>query len=89
MEKHELGLVTSTCTKYCNVLLHECTRCTRTLHLLTNVEAAVRQTSVVEAPIILKQLLGLRNSRLVSEHEVDVGMSFGKLVPLGRLQEVV
>jgi hypothetical protein len=26
MEKHELELVTSTCTMSCNVLLHDCTR---------------------------------------------------------------
>jgi hypothetical protein len=26
MEKHELELVTSTCTMPCNVLLHDCTR---------------------------------------------------------------
>jgi len=29
MEKHELELVTSTCTMYCNVLLHDCTRHSR------------------------------------------------------------
>jgi hypothetical protein len=35
MEKHELELVTSTCTMYCNVVLQDCTRHTRTLPLLT------------------------------------------------------
>jgi hypothetical protein len=36
MEKHELELVASTCTMSCNVLLHDCTRHTRTLPLLTD-----------------------------------------------------
>jgi hypothetical protein len=36
MEKHELELVTSTCTMSCNVLLQDCTRHTRTLPLLTD-----------------------------------------------------
>jgi hypothetical protein len=36
MEKHELELVTSTFTMSCNVLLHDCTRHTRTLPLLTD-----------------------------------------------------
>jgi hypothetical protein len=47
MEKHELELVMSTCTMSCNVPLQECTRHTRTLPLLTYLEATVRQTSVV------------------------------------------
>jgi hypothetical protein len=38
MEKHELELVKSTCTMLCNVLLHDCTRHTRTLPLLTNLD---------------------------------------------------
>jgi hypothetical protein len=36
MEKHELAFVTSTCTMSCNVLLHDCTRHTRILPLLTD-----------------------------------------------------
>jgi hypothetical protein len=36
MEKHELELGTSTCTISCKVLLHDCTRHTRTLPLLTD-----------------------------------------------------
>jgi hypothetical protein len=36
MEKHELELVTSTSTMSCNVLLHDCTRHTRTLTLLAD-----------------------------------------------------
>jgi hypothetical protein len=36
MEKHELELVMSTCTICCNVLLHDCTRHTRILPLLTD-----------------------------------------------------
>jgi hypothetical protein len=47
MEKHELAFVTSTCTMSCKVLLQDCTRHTRTLPLLTDLEAAARQTSVV------------------------------------------
>jgi hypothetical protein len=35
MEKHELELVTRTCTMSCNVLLQDYTRHTRTLPLLT------------------------------------------------------
>jgi hypothetical protein len=46
-EKHELELVTSTYTMSCNVVLHDCTRHTRTLPLLTDLEAAVRHASVV------------------------------------------
>jgi hypothetical protein len=34
-------------------------------------------------------LLGLMNARWVSVHEVDVRLSFSKLVPLGRLQEIL
>jgi hypothetical protein len=37
----------------------------------------------------MKQLLGLKNARWVSVHEVNVRLSLGKLVPLGRLQEVL
>jgi hypothetical protein len=47
MEKHELAFVTSTCTMSGNVLLQDCTRHTRTLPLLTDLEVAARQTSVV------------------------------------------
>jgi hypothetical protein len=43
-EKHEFELVTSTCTMYCNVLLHDYTRHTRTLPLL---RIAVRLTTMV------------------------------------------
>ena len=88
MEKHELELVTSICTMSCNVLLHDYTRHTRTLPLLTDIEAAARQTSVVYAPL-MKHLLGLRHARWVSVHEVNVSTSLGKLVPLGRLQEIL
>jgi hypothetical protein len=38
MEKYELEFVTSACTMYCNVLLHDYTRRTRTLFLLTDHE---------------------------------------------------
>jgi hypothetical protein len=38
MEKHKLDLATSTCTVSCNVLLHDCTRHTRTLPLLRDLE---------------------------------------------------
>jgi hypothetical protein len=37
----------------------------------------------------MKQLLGLRNARWVSVHEVDVRLSLDKLVPMGRLQEIL
>jgi hypothetical protein len=40
MEKHESELVTSICTMSCNVLLHDCTRHTRTLPLLTYLEGS-------------------------------------------------
>jgi hypothetical protein len=33
--------------------------------------------------------MGLMNARLVSVHKVDVRLSLGKLVPLGRLQEIL
>jgi hypothetical protein len=33
--------------------------------------------------------MGLRKTRYTSVHEVDVRMSLGKLVPLGRLQEIL
>jgi hypothetical protein len=49
MEKYELELVTSTFTMSCNVLLHDCTRHNRTLPLWAYLEAAARQTSVVQA----------------------------------------
>jgi hypothetical protein len=35
------------------------------------------------------QLLGLRNARCMSVREVDVRLSLGKFVPLGRLQEIL
>jgi hypothetical protein len=69
----------------CNVLLHECTRHTRTLPLLTDLHASVRQTSAVMGAL-RKPLLRLMNARRVSMHEVDIRLSLGKLVPLGRLQ---
>jgi hypothetical protein len=47
VEKHELELVTSACRMSCNVFLHECIGPTRILPLLTNLEPAARQTSVV------------------------------------------
>jgi hypothetical protein len=37
----------------------------------------------------MKHLLGLRHARWVSVHEVDVRLTLGKLVPLGRLQEIL
>jgi hypothetical protein len=43
---------------------------------------------VVKAPL-LKQLLGLKNALWVSVHEVHVRLSLGKLVPLGRFQEIL
>jgi hypothetical protein len=46
-EKDELELVASTFTMSCNVLLQDCTHYTRTLPFLADLEAAVRQTSVV------------------------------------------
>jgi hypothetical protein len=49
---------------------------------------AERLTSAVLAPL-LKQLLGLRNAPWVNVHEVDVRMSPGKRVPLGRLQKIL
>jgi hypothetical protein len=53
---------------------------------MTDIEVAARQTFVVEA-LLLKQLLGIKNARRVSVHEVDVRMIHGKLVPSGCLQE--
>jgi hypothetical protein len=38
IEKHEFELVTSTCTVSGNVLLQDCTRHARTLHLSTDLE---------------------------------------------------
>jgi hypothetical protein len=38
MEKRESDLATSTCTMLCSVLLQDCTRHTRTLPLLTDLE---------------------------------------------------
>jgi hypothetical protein len=46
MAEHELAFLTSTCTMSFNVLLHDNTRHTRTLPLLTDLEFAARQTSV-------------------------------------------
>jgi hypothetical protein len=87
MEKHELELVTSTCTMTCNVLLQDYTRHTHTLPLLRDLcgrrEADLRgQSSFTEA------VLGLKNARWVSVHEVDVRLRLGNIVPLGRLQEI-
>jgi hypothetical protein len=48
----------------------------------------VRQTSVVLAPL-LKQLHGLMNARWVSVHEVVVRLIMYKLVPLGRLRQIL
>jgi hypothetical protein len=85
MEKNELELVTSTRTMSCNVVLHDCTRHTRTLPLLTNLEdnreAGLRGLSSF--------LLGLGNARWLAVHEVNVRVGLGKLVPLGRLQEIL
>jgi hypothetical protein len=33
--------------------------------------------------------MGLKNACLVSVHEADVRMCLGKIVPLGRLQEIL
>jgi hypothetical protein len=44
--------------------------------------------SVVLTPL-LKQLLGLKNARWMSVHEVVVRPSLGKRVPLGRLPNQV
>jgi hypothetical protein len=43
---------------------------------------------VVLAPL-LKQFLGLRDARWICVHEVDVRLSLGKRVPLGRLPETL
>jgi hypothetical protein len=37
----------------------------------------------------MKPLPGLRDARWVSVHEVNVRLSLGKLVPIGRLQEIM
>jgi hypothetical protein len=47
-----------------------------------------RLTTVVLANL-LKQLMGLRNARWMSVHEVVVRLSLDKRVPLGRLQEIM
>jgi hypothetical protein len=41
-------------------------------------------TSVVVLAPLLEQLLGLMDARLMSVREVDVRMSLGKRVPVGR-----
>jgi hypothetical protein len=45
-------------------------------------------TSVVLVPL-MKQFLGLMNTRWVNVHKVIVRMSMGKCVPLGRLKEIL
>jgi hypothetical protein len=76
MEKHELELVTSTCTMSYNVLLHDCTRHTSgiTGHLLSFLITLYRDSivpkSIGEAPGILSDPIpierGLRQGCLVS-----------------------
>jgi hypothetical protein len=45
-------------------------------------------TAVVLAPLH-KYLMRLGNARWMSVHEVDVRMSMGKCMPLGRLQKII
>jgi hypothetical protein len=64
VEKHELESVTSTFTMSCNVLLQDCTRHTRTLPHLTNVEAAARQTSLVLGSFTEATIIGTQECAL-------------------------
>jgi hypothetical protein len=73
----------------CNVLLHDYTRHNRILPLDGSMRPAERPTSAVILAILLKQSMKLRNARWVSMHEVDVRMTLGKRVPLGRLQKLM
>jgi hypothetical protein len=48
-----------------------------------------RLTSVVVLAPLLKQILGLKDARWMSVHEVDVRNSLGNGAPLGRLKEIL
>jgi hypothetical protein len=85
MEKHELDLVTNTCTISCNyVLLQDFTRHTRTLPFLTNLEGS-READLRGLSPFTDIVTGTQDCAL-GVHEVDVHLSLGKRVPLGRLQ---
>jgi hypothetical protein len=47
-----------------------------------------RETNVRGLAPLLKQLMGPKNARWVSVHEVVVRLSSGKRVPCWRLQEI-
>jgi hypothetical protein len=72
MEKHELDLVTSTGTMSCNVMLHYCTRHTRTLSLLIDRRGQPRVTSVV----ILARKIGPFTVMVRVKHHVSLVTCF-------------
>jgi hypothetical protein len=71
-----------------NVLFHDCIHHTRTLPLLTDLEASYEANYRGLGLFIIEAMTGTHNNaRWVSVHEVDVCISLGKIVPLGRLHE--
>jgi hypothetical protein len=51
-------------------------------------KSVVRPTSTVVLDLLLKHLVGLRKTRWVSVHEVEVRLSIGERVPLRRLKKI-
>jgi hypothetical protein len=71
--------------------LHGCTRHTRTLPLLTDLEAS-RQTDLRGLGFFPKAVIGTQECAVgerVHVDEVDARTSLGKRVPLGPLQEIL
>jgi hypothetical protein len=67
MVKHELDLVTGTYTMSCNVMLQDCTRHTRTLPILTDLEAG-READLRGLGCFSEAVIRLGNARWVSMH---------------------
>jgi hypothetical protein len=70
-----------------NVVMHDCTRHTR--NPLLTMRPAERLAFMVILATLPKQLLGLMNARWISVHEVEVRLSLGKIVPLGRRPKIL
>jgi hypothetical protein len=79
--KARIKLVTSTHAMSRHVLLHDCTRHTRTPHLTKSMQSIEKLTSAAILAPLLKQSLGLMNVRWLSVHLVDVRVRVCKRVP--------
>jgi hypothetical protein len=88
MEKHELEWVTSTYIMSCNVLLHDCTRHTRTLPLLKDLEDS-HEANLRGLGSFTEVVTGTQECALGERAWSQYARVFWQILQLGRLQKVL